>query len=297
MRCRHPSVPRSMLLEESGAPCLDVSYAVMVEQLQNTTWVSNVVGGRMWVYQVVPYPAPCCADVCQTCVEFGYFQTSDSSQQPFGDLFPLALSTQVGCAVASVPALTAADVHRHLWPAGPQCELHKHLLRRLQHWRQPHRHAERVRICTCTPLLTLKGRLTRGTRCPCSTRPIPASRQSSSRARPTAPTCCRPARPTRPASWLPARRSRPSSTCGCTPRSTFAMLLLAVLALAAGARALGLQFRPAEGFTGRVIRDYEEALRTANATLPADQWSGGCDQAALGQRAQVHAEAESLRPQ
>ena len=41
-----------MLLAESGAPCLDVSYDVMVEQLQNTTWVSNVVGGRMWVYQV-----------------------------------------------------------------------------------------------------------------------------------------------------------------------------------------------------------------------------------------------------
>ena len=25
----------------------------------------------------------------QTCTEFGFFQTSDSDQQPFGNLFPL----------------------------------------------------------------------------------------------------------------------------------------------------------------------------------------------------------------
>ena len=41
-----------MLLEQSGAPCLDVSYATMVAQLSNTTWTPNVIGGRQWTYQV-----------------------------------------------------------------------------------------------------------------------------------------------------------------------------------------------------------------------------------------------------
>ena len=31
--------------------------------------------GRQWMYQ--------------TCTEFGFYQTSDSDKQPFGDLFPL----------------------------------------------------------------------------------------------------------------------------------------------------------------------------------------------------------------
>lgn len=62
-----------------GGECSDVSYEDMIEELQNTT-ISFGVGGRQWFYQ--------------TCVEFGYFQTSDGANQPFGNLFGLATQTQ-----------------------------------------------------------------------------------------------------------------------------------------------------------------------------------------------------------
>ncbi|KAM9953783.1 hypothetical protein ACTFIR_008877 [Dictyostelium discoideum] len=56
--------------------CVDVSYASMIAQNQNVTNDENAIGGRMWFYQ--------------TCVEFGYYQSSDapSANQPFGNLFP-----------------------------------------------------------------------------------------------------------------------------------------------------------------------------------------------------------------
>ena len=38
---------------------------------------------------------PDCSLCLKTCVEFGYFQTSDSASQPFGNEFPLSLSTQM----------------------------------------------------------------------------------------------------------------------------------------------------------------------------------------------------------
>jgi len=59
--------------------CADVAYGDMIEELKNTT-VNFGVGGRQWFYQ--------------TCIEFGYFQTSDSPNQPFGDLFNLSTQTQ-----------------------------------------------------------------------------------------------------------------------------------------------------------------------------------------------------------
>jgi len=63
-------------LEQSGQSCLDVSYKDMIAQLTNlTSWGEQGVGMRQWTYQ--------------TCAEFGYFQTTDSPNQPFGDGVPL----------------------------------------------------------------------------------------------------------------------------------------------------------------------------------------------------------------
>eukprot|EP00026_Physarum_polycephalum_P008261 Phypoly_transcript_08342.p1 GENE.Phypoly_transcript_08342~~Phypoly_transcript_08342.p1 ORF type:complete len:486 (+),score=73.44 Phypoly_transcript_08342:64-1521(+) len=58
--------------------CVDVSYEDMVKELMNTT-LSAAVGGRQWIYQ--------------SCIEFGYFQTSDSPNQPFGNLFNVSTQT------------------------------------------------------------------------------------------------------------------------------------------------------------------------------------------------------------
>ncbi|EFA77060.1 hypothetical protein PPL_09813 [Heterostelium album PN500] len=64
----------------SGDECLDVSYDTVIEEMLNITNDATTIGGRMWFYM--------------TCTEFGYFQSSDSPNQPFGNLFPIGFSTQ-----------------------------------------------------------------------------------------------------------------------------------------------------------------------------------------------------------
>jgi len=61
--------------------CLDVSYDKMIAQLKDVTPVGAGVGMRQWTYQ--------------TCTEFGYFQTTDSPNQPFGNLVPLTFYTNI----------------------------------------------------------------------------------------------------------------------------------------------------------------------------------------------------------
>lgn len=69
----------SLMLDTYGEKCLDVNYADMIEDLRKTSWSSSAAeGGRQWTYQ--------------TCTEFGFYQTSDSTKQPFGNLFPLKVS-------------------------------------------------------------------------------------------------------------------------------------------------------------------------------------------------------------
>ncbi|XP_072049545.1 LOW QUALITY PROTEIN: putative serine protease K12H4.7 [Amphiura filiformis] len=72
----------SLILETYGEKCLDVSYDDMIKAMREVSWKSSAgEGGRQWVYQ--------------TCTEFGFFQTSDSNNQPFGaDSFPLSFSLQ-----------------------------------------------------------------------------------------------------------------------------------------------------------------------------------------------------------
>jgi hypothetical protein len=64
-----------LLLNAYDQPCLDAGYMSTINQLKNTSWnASASEGGRQWTYQ--------------TCVEFGFFQSSADSQQPFGNNFP-----------------------------------------------------------------------------------------------------------------------------------------------------------------------------------------------------------------
>jgi len=71
----------NLFLTLSDVTCLDCSYADMLVQLRNLTQTTDGVGPRSWTYQ--------------TCIEFGYFQTTDSPHQPFGDLVPLSYSTDM----------------------------------------------------------------------------------------------------------------------------------------------------------------------------------------------------------
>ncbi|XP_066954266.1 LOW QUALITY PROTEIN: putative serine protease K12H4.7 [Macrobrachium rosenbergii] len=65
----------TVLLDLFGESCLEHRYDMMVEAMQKTKWEENLDGGRAWVYQ--------------TCTEFGWYQSSDSDEQPFAHQFPL----------------------------------------------------------------------------------------------------------------------------------------------------------------------------------------------------------------
>ena len=65
-----------IILSTYKQKCLDSSYMSTIDQLRQTAWnTSASVGGRQWTYQ--------------TCIEFGFFQSTDSPQQPFGFTVPV----------------------------------------------------------------------------------------------------------------------------------------------------------------------------------------------------------------
>lgn len=74
----------SNLLNGAGpgpSQCLDISYTDMIAELQNTSLASPAAdGGRQWTYQ--------------TCAEFGYFQSTDSTNQVFGTNIPVSFYVQ-----------------------------------------------------------------------------------------------------------------------------------------------------------------------------------------------------------
>ncbi|XP_003968827.2 thymus-specific serine protease [Takifugu rubripes] len=71
---RYAAVARFML-DTLSIKCLDSSFDAYVRDMTNTSWDGPAAGGgRQWVYQ--------------TCAEFGFFQSSDSPNQPFTG-FPL----------------------------------------------------------------------------------------------------------------------------------------------------------------------------------------------------------------
>ena len=64
----------SLVMQTYGVECLDVSYVNFINQMKMVNWnESAAVGGRQWTYQ--------------TCIEFGFFQSTDSTEQPFGGEF------------------------------------------------------------------------------------------------------------------------------------------------------------------------------------------------------------------
>ncbi|XP_013778463.2 putative serine protease K12H4.7 [Limulus polyphemus] len=72
----------SLILETYGEKCLDHRYENTIREMRNLSWNSSAAeGGRQWTYQ--------------TCVEFGYFQTSNLKDQPFGHHFPTEFFTQM----------------------------------------------------------------------------------------------------------------------------------------------------------------------------------------------------------
>ncbi|XP_064615580.1 thymus-specific serine protease-like [Liolophura sinensis] len=65
----------SARLGNSGKTCLEHRYSRVRENLKDTDWDSDVAKGeRQWLYQ--------------SCTQFGFFQTSESNNQPFGSNFP-----------------------------------------------------------------------------------------------------------------------------------------------------------------------------------------------------------------
>ncbi|KAI3383561.1 hypothetical protein SNEBB_005366 [Seison nebaliae] len=61
--------------------CTDFNYEEMIEELQNIKWdKTGASNGRQWIYQ--------------TCAEFGWYQSSTSTQQPFGHRFPIDFWTK-----------------------------------------------------------------------------------------------------------------------------------------------------------------------------------------------------------
>lgn len=66
----------NIMLSLQEEKCLDASYDSMIKQLREVNWnESAAVGGRQWTYQ--------------TCIEFGFFQSTDSKEQPFGQTVPV----------------------------------------------------------------------------------------------------------------------------------------------------------------------------------------------------------------
>ncbi|KAI2656466.1 hypothetical protein H4Q32_013411 [Labeo rohita] len=71
---RYAAVVR-LMLNTFSQPCLNTQYKSYIQDMSNTSWSGpEAGGGRQWVYQ--------------TCTEFGFYQSTDSPNQPFSG-FPL----------------------------------------------------------------------------------------------------------------------------------------------------------------------------------------------------------------
>ncbi|RWS14382.1 putative serine protease K12H4.7-like protein [Dinothrombium tinctorium] len=65
-----------LILDVNEQNCLDYKYDKFIKSMREIEWNSSAAeGGRQWTYQ--------------TCVEFGFFQSSDLRNQPFGHFFPV----------------------------------------------------------------------------------------------------------------------------------------------------------------------------------------------------------------
>ena len=88
-----------IILTTYGQKCLDASYESQIKQMRQISWnASAAVGGRQVMVNRVIHGAEfraqrfCCYFsqwTYQTCVEFGFYQTTDSDEQPFGRTIPI----------------------------------------------------------------------------------------------------------------------------------------------------------------------------------------------------------------
>ena len=70
-----------LMMDAYDETCLDFSYDNMIAAMRDTSFSSaNNTGMRQWIYQ--------------TCTEFGWYQSSDADDQPFGHHMPLSYSIQ-----------------------------------------------------------------------------------------------------------------------------------------------------------------------------------------------------------
>ncbi|KAM6987643.1 thymus-specific serine protease [Tautogolabrus adspersus] len=76
---RYATVAR-LMVDTFSMKCLDASFDNYLRDMTNTSWEGTAAGGgRQWVYQ--------------TCTEFGFYQSTDSPNQPFSG-FPLVFHVQ-----------------------------------------------------------------------------------------------------------------------------------------------------------------------------------------------------------
>ena len=76
----------------SGEDAVDANFTAQVDSMRQVAWDSPAVQGgtKQWVYQ--------------TCTEFGFYQTTDSARQPFGDLISLSSQLKTCSAVYGISA-------------------------------------------------------------------------------------------------------------------------------------------------------------------------------------------------
>lgn len=65
-----------LILDTSGETCLDFNYNNMINYLRVTNFTAVDSAARLWTWQ--------------TCTEFGFYQDSNSTMQPFSNTFPLS---------------------------------------------------------------------------------------------------------------------------------------------------------------------------------------------------------------
>jgi len=75
------SALNSFYLPLAGMECLDYTYQSFLDMLGNSEYDSDGVGYRQWIYQ--------------TCTEFGWYQSSDQPDHPYGTKFPLEFSIKM----------------------------------------------------------------------------------------------------------------------------------------------------------------------------------------------------------
>ncbi|KAG9348302.1 hypothetical protein JZ751_002037 [Albula glossodonta] len=90
---RYAAVAR-LMLKTFSQKCLEASYTNYLRDMRNTSWSSPASGGRQWVYQ--------------TCTEFGFYQSTDSPNQPFSG-FPLPYHVKQ-CGDIYDPSLTGSTI-------------------------------------------------------------------------------------------------------------------------------------------------------------------------------------------